>query len=55
VDDLNCVVSLSPTHVVLQELKTERVIGIGKSSEGLYRLKQGGEHTKQGTCLAETP
>jgi hypothetical protein len=39
VDDLNCVVSLSPTHVVLQELKTGRVIGIGKRSEGLYRLK----------------
>jgi hypothetical protein len=28
VDDLNCVVSLSPTHVVLHELKTGRVIGI---------------------------
>jgi hypothetical protein len=39
VDDLNCVVSLSPTHVVLQELNTGRVIGIGKRIEGLYRLK----------------
>jgi hypothetical protein len=54
VDDLNCVVSLSPTHVVLQELKTGRVIGIGKRSEGLYRLKQGEENTKQRACLAET-
>jgi hypothetical protein len=36
VNDLNCVVFLSPTHVVLQELKTGRVIGIGKRSEGLY-------------------
>jgi hypothetical protein len=40
VDDLNCVVFLSPTHIVLQELKTGRVIGIGKRSEGLYRLQQ---------------
>jgi hypothetical protein len=55
VDDLNCVVSLSPTHVVLQELKTGRIIGIGKRSEGVYRLKQGGENTKQRACLAETP
>jgi transposase InsO family protein len=55
VDDLNCVVSLSPTHVVLQELKTGRVIGIGKRSEGVYRLEQGEENTKQRACLAETP
>jgi hypothetical protein len=38
VDDLNCVVFLSPTHVVLQELKIGRVIGIGKRSESVYRL-----------------
>jgi GAG-pre-integrase domain len=55
VDDLNCVVSLSPTHVVLQELKTRRVIGIGKRSEGVYRPEQGEENTKQRACLAETP
>jgi GAG-pre-integrase domain len=55
VDDLNCVVSLFPTHVVLQELKTGSVIGIGKRSEGLYRLKQEEEKTKQRVCLAETP
>jgi GAG-pre-integrase domain len=55
VDDLNCVVSLSPTHVVLQELKTGRIISIGKRSEGVYRLKQGGENTKQRACLTETP
>jgi GAG-pre-integrase domain len=54
VDDFNCVVSLSPTHVVLQELKTGRVIGIEKRSEGLYRLKQGGKNTKQRACLAKT-
>jgi hypothetical protein len=39
VNNLNCVVSLSPTHVVLQELNIGRVIGVGKRSEGLYRLK----------------
>jgi hypothetical protein len=55
VDDLNYVVSLSRTHVVLQELKTRKVISIGKRSEGLYRLKQGGEDMNQGACLAETP
>jgi hypothetical protein len=55
VDDLNCVVSLPPTHVVLQELKTGKIIGIEKRSEGLYRLKQGEENTKQRVCLAETP
>jgi hypothetical protein len=33
VDDLNCVVSLSPTHVVLQELNTGRVIGVGKRAK----------------------
>ena len=55
VDDLNCVVSLSPTHVVLQEPKTGKVIGIGKRSEGLYRLKQGGEVLDPRACLAETP
>jgi GAG-pre-integrase domain len=55
VDDLNYVVSLSHTHVVLQELKIGRVIGIGKMSKGLYRLKQGEENTKQRACLAETP
>jgi GAG-pre-integrase domain len=54
VDDLNCVVSLSPTHVVLQELKTRRVIDIEKRSEGLYLLKQGEENMKQKVCLAET-
>jgi GAG-pre-integrase domain len=55
VDDLNCVVSLSPTHVVLQELNRGRVIDIGKRSEGLYRLQQEEEKTKQRVCLAETP
>jgi hypothetical protein len=35
VDDFNCVVSLSPTHVVLQKLSIGRVIGVGKRSEGL--------------------
>jgi GAG-pre-integrase domain len=55
VDDLNYVVSLSPTHVVLQELKTEKVIGIGQRSEGLYRLKQGGEDLDSRACLAESP
>jgi hypothetical protein len=55
VDDLNCVVFLSPAHVVLQELKTRRVIDIGKRSEGVYRLEQGEENTKQRACLAETP
>jgi hypothetical protein len=53
VDDLSCMISLSPTHVVLQELKTGRVIGIGKRSESVYRLKQGGENTKQRACLAK--
>jgi GAG-pre-integrase domain len=55
VDDLNCVVSLSPTHVVLQELNTRRIIDVGKRSEGLYRLKQGGESLNQRACVAETP
>jgi hypothetical protein len=45
---------LSPTHVVLQKLKTGGVIDIGKRSEGLYRPKQGEENTKQRACLAET-
>jgi hypothetical protein len=54
VDDLNYVVSLSPTHVVLQKLKTEKVIGIGQWSEGLYRLKQGGEDLDSRACLVET-
>jgi GAG-pre-integrase domain len=45
---------LSPTHVVLQELKTRRVIDIGQRSEGLYRLKQGGENLDSRACLAET-
>jgi GAG-pre-integrase domain len=49
------VVSLSPIHIVLQELKTERVIGIRKMSEGVYRLEQGEDNTKQRACLAETP
>jgi GAG-pre-integrase domain len=43
VDDLNCIISLSPSHVVVQELKTGKVIGIGKRNEDLYRLKQGTE------------
>jgi hypothetical protein len=55
VDDINCIVSLSPTHVVLQELKTGRVIGIGQRSEGLYRLKQGGEDLDSRAYLAKTP
>jgi GAG-pre-integrase domain len=55
VDDLNCVVFLSPTHVVLQKLKTGRVIGIGQQSEGLYRLKQGGEDLDLKAYLTETP
>jgi hypothetical protein len=55
VDYLNCVVLLSPTHVVLQELNTGRVIGVGKRSEGLYRLKQGEESLNQRVCVAETP
>jgi GAG-pre-integrase domain/Integrase core domain len=41
VDDLNCIVSLSPSDVVVHELKTSKVIGIGKRNEDLYRLKQG--------------
>jgi transposase InsO family protein len=55
VDDLNCVVSLSSTHVVLQELNTGRVIGVGKRSEDLYRLKQKRESLNQRACVAETP
>jgi GAG-pre-integrase domain len=55
VDDLNFVVSLSPTHVVLQEMNIGRVIGVGKRSEGLYRLKQGGKSLNQRACVAETP
>jgi GAG-pre-integrase domain len=55
IDDLNCVVSLSSTHVVLQEMNTGRVIGVGKRSEGLYRLKQGGKSLNQIACVAETP
>jgi GAG-pre-integrase domain len=43
VDDLNCIISLSPSHVVVQELKTGKVIGIGKRTEDLYRLEQGPE------------
>jgi GAG-pre-integrase domain len=46
---------LSPTHVVLHELKTERVIGIGQQSEGLYHLKQEREDFNSRACLAETP
>jgi GAG-pre-integrase domain len=55
VDDLNCVIFLSSTHVVLQGLKMRRVIGIGQRSEGLYRLKQGREDLNSRACLAETP
>jgi hypothetical protein len=55
VDDLNCVVSLSHTCVVLQELKTGRIIDIGQQSECLYHLKQGGEDLDSRACLAETP
>jgi GAG-pre-integrase domain len=40
VDDLNCIVSLSPSNVVVHELKTGKVIGIGKRNEDLYRLEQ---------------
>jgi hypothetical protein len=43
VDDLNCIIFLSPSHVVVQELKTDKVIGIGKRTENLYRLEQGPE------------
>jgi hypothetical protein len=35
--------SCPPSHVVVQELKTRKVIGIGKRKEDLYRLKQGPE------------
>jgi GAG-pre-integrase domain len=55
VDDLNCVIFLSPTHVVLQELKMRRVIGIDQRSEGLYHLEQGVEDLDSRACLAETP
>jgi hypothetical protein len=48
VDDLNCVVFLSPTHFVLQELKTRRIIGIGKRSEGVYRLVKGEKTRSKG-------
>jgi GAG-pre-integrase domain len=41
VDDLNCIVSLSPSNVVVHELKTGKVIGIGKRNEDMYRLEQG--------------
>jgi hypothetical protein len=41
VDDLNCIVFLSPSNVVVHELKTDKVIGIGKRNEDLYRLEQG--------------
>jgi hypothetical protein len=41
VDDLNYIVYLSHSHVVVQELKTGNVIGIGKRNEDLYRLEQG--------------
>jgi hypothetical protein len=39
VDVLNCIVSLSHSNVVVYELKTGKVIGIGKRNEDLYRLK----------------
>jgi hypothetical protein len=39
VNDLTCIVSLSPSHVVVQELKTGNVIGIDKRNEDLYRLE----------------
>jgi hypothetical protein len=55
VDDLNCMVSLFSTHIVLQELNTGRVFGVGKRSESLYRLKQGEESLNQRACVAETP
>jgi hypothetical protein len=55
VDDLNCVVPLSPTHVALQELNTGRIIGVGKRSEGLYWLNQGRKSLNQRACVAETP
>jgi hypothetical protein len=41
VDDLNCIVSLSPSHVIVHELKTGKVIGIGKRNEDMYRLERG--------------
>jgi GAG-pre-integrase domain len=41
VDDLNCIVSLSPLNVVVHDLKTGNVIGIGKRNEDMYRLEQG--------------
>jgi hypothetical protein len=41
VDDLNCIVFLSPSNVVVHELKTGRVIGIYKRNEDMYRLEQG--------------
>jgi GAG-pre-integrase domain len=41
VDDLNCIVSLSPSNVVVHDLKTGNVIGIGKRNEDMYRLEQG--------------
>jgi hypothetical protein len=39
IDDLNCIVSLSPSNVVVHELKTGKMIGIGKRNEDLYRLE----------------
>jgi GAG-pre-integrase domain len=41
VDDLNCIVSLSPSNVIVHELKTGNVIANGKRNEDLYRLEQG--------------
>jgi hypothetical protein len=41
VDDMNCIVSLSPSNVVVHELKTGKMIGIGKRNEDLYKLEQG--------------
>jgi GAG-pre-integrase domain len=55
VDDLNCIVSLSPSHVVVQELETGKVIGIGKRNEDLYRLEQGPEFLDAKAYFAGNP
>jgi Integrase core domain/GAG-pre-integrase domain len=55
VNDLNCIVSLSPSHVVAQELKTGKMIGIGKRKEDLYRLEQGLEFLDVKAYFAGNP
>jgi GAG-pre-integrase domain len=38
---MNCMVSLSPSNVVVHELRTGKMIGIRKRNKDLYRLEQG--------------